>query len=347
MHSGLSRVECLQPEYTVLLGMWNFRNFKPTFLLNGNKCPRTSVKTTRMNHPQLLTDRGCYKTSATAELLKEGSPQFLLLKEAPQQVAKDSSFPRGEPHYVSRRKICGHGAPRLQNNPYVCVFKDARAVKQKVWNEAENRERDWGPTGVWRSRASRAWDLLRHALPISLLILRKKTDCFAVYRAPKGSDSFQLPFISDRWCILTVWVCFVLYERIRFVIAKEKNTCSGLSRLRVSGIMTLSTAGIVYSPAGLQREIPTFKRPKDSAYVKPYSFFFFFHGPCQQLRFWGIGDIGQIQFSKSFAWSNCLACRLNKWLIFYHTKCAENFLSFLNVKITSEDRYFPRKWRKT
>ena len=39
----------------------------------------------------------------------------------------------------------------------------ARAVKQKVWNEAENRERDWG--------------LLLHALPI----FEKKTDCFAVY----------------------------------------------------------------------------------------------------------------------------------------------------------------------
>ena len=33
---------------------------------------------------------------------------------------------------------------RLQNSPYFCVFKYARAVKQKVWNEAENRERDWG-----------------------------------------------------------------------------------------------------------------------------------------------------------------------------------------------------------
>ena len=32
---------------------------------------------------------------------------------------------------------------RLQNSPYFCVFKYARAVKQKVWNEAENRERDW------------------------------------------------------------------------------------------------------------------------------------------------------------------------------------------------------------
>ena len=35
---------------------------------------------------------------------------------------------------------------RLQNSPYFCVLKYARAVKQKVWNEAENRERDWGET---------------------------------------------------------------------------------------------------------------------------------------------------------------------------------------------------------
>ena len=35
---------------------------------------------------------------------------------------------------------------RLQNSPYFCIFKYARAVKQEVWNEAENRERDWGET---------------------------------------------------------------------------------------------------------------------------------------------------------------------------------------------------------
>ena len=27
-----------------------------------------------------------------------------------------------------------------------CVFKYARAVKLKVWSEAENREQDWGET---------------------------------------------------------------------------------------------------------------------------------------------------------------------------------------------------------
>ena len=56
---------------------------------------------------------------------------------------------------------------RLQNSPYFCVFKYARTVKQKEWNEAENRER------VRLARFARI-RLLRHALPISLLILRKK-----------------------------------------------------------------------------------------------------------------------------------------------------------------------------
>ena len=35
---------------------------------------------------------------------------------------------------------------RLQNSPCFCVFIYARTVKQKVWNEAENRERGWGET---------------------------------------------------------------------------------------------------------------------------------------------------------------------------------------------------------
>ena len=47
-------------------------------------------------------------------------------------------------------------APRLHNSPYFCVFKYARAVKQKVWNEAEN----WGffslASHALRARALRA-----------------------------------------------------------------------------------------------------------------------------------------------------------------------------------------------
>ena len=59
---------------------------------------------------------------------------------------------------------------RLQNSPYFCVFKYARAVKQKVWNEAENRERDWGKD---KTLTPRFTDFFTH--------FEKKTDCFAVY----------------------------------------------------------------------------------------------------------------------------------------------------------------------
>ena len=54
------------------------------------------------------------------------------------------------------------GFHKLQNSPYFCVFNYALPVKQKVWNEAENREQDWGETlkirGVWGSRALRVQD---------------------------------------------------------------------------------------------------------------------------------------------------------------------------------------------
>ena len=60
---------------------------------------------------------------------------------------------------------------RLQNSPYFCVFTYAQALRLKVWNETENRERDWGEVRFARFTHIR---LLRHALPISVLILRKK-----------------------------------------------------------------------------------------------------------------------------------------------------------------------------
>ena len=64
----------------------------------------------------------------------------------------------------ARREACREAFARLQNSPFFWVFKYARAVKQKVWNEAENTEQDWGETVR----------LLRHALPISLLISGEK-----------------------------------------------------------------------------------------------------------------------------------------------------------------------------
>ena len=35
---------------------------------------------------------------------------------------------------------------RLQNSPYFCVLQYAREAKEKVWNEAENRDPVWGET---------------------------------------------------------------------------------------------------------------------------------------------------------------------------------------------------------
>ena len=72
---------------------------------------------------------------------------------------------------------------RLQNCPSADfgVFKNAWAVTRKVWNEAEN--------GVWGSRLL----LLRHTLPTSLLILRKKR----------------------LFCSLTYWISMTLRDQIR------------------------------------------------------------------------------------------------------------------------------------
>ena len=58
-----------------------------------------------------------------------------------QNGKKNALLESGPPFYVVIR-----ATRRLQNSQYFCVFKYVRAVKQKVWNEAENRERDWGET---------------------------------------------------------------------------------------------------------------------------------------------------------------------------------------------------------
>ena len=62
---------------------------------------------------------------------------------------------------------------RLQNSPYFYVFKYARAVKQKVYNEAENRERD---RGVLSPRALRACKTLTPRFTDFFTDFEKKTD---------------------------------------------------------------------------------------------------------------------------------------------------------------------------
>ena len=68
---------------------------------------------------------------------------------------------------------------RLQNSLYFWVFKYARVVKQKVWNEAENRERDWGETlSACEARARKT--LTPRFTDFFTDFEKKKNDCFAV-----------------------------------------------------------------------------------------------------------------------------------------------------------------------
>ena len=75
-------------------------------------------------------------------------------------------------------------------SPHFCLFKYARAVQQKVWNEAENSERDWGETLKipfflsrlpCEARALRARKTLTsHITFLNWFWEKKKPDFFAV-----------------------------------------------------------------------------------------------------------------------------------------------------------------------
>ena len=109
---------------------------------------------------------------------------------------------------------------RLQNSPYFCVFKYARAVKQKVWNEAENRERDWGETLKIRffslashalraceARALRARKTLTPRFTNFFTDFEKKPDCFAVptWKCP--------PPWSQMDMVITYFNCHIIKEK--------------------------------------------------------------------------------------------------------------------------------------
>ena len=91
---------------------------------------------------------------------------------------------------------------RLQNSPYFWVFKYARVVKQKVWNEAENRERNLGrdalashPPRACEARALRARKTLTARFTDFFIDFEKKTDCFAVFKWPiQDGGCFQFLF---------------------------------------------------------------------------------------------------------------------------------------------------------
>ena len=101
---------------------------------------------------------------------------------------------------------------RLQNSPYFCVFKYAQAVKQKAWNEAENRERDWGETVFFLSRACEA-----PALRARKTLTPRFTDFFTDFEKKNGGCfavfcvlSVSTQIVSS---LLRIWVR-VLNDRV-------------------------------------------------------------------------------------------------------------------------------------
>ena len=67
----------------------------------------------------------------------------------------------------------GNFCSRLQNSPYICVFKSSH---QKVWNKTEKRERDCQCTHGGVRLAT-----LTPRFTDFFTDFEKKTDCFAVY----------------------------------------------------------------------------------------------------------------------------------------------------------------------
>ena len=77
---------------------------------------------------------------------------------------------------------------RLQNSLYFCVFKYAMRVRLASFTRVRH---------------------IRHALPISLLMLRKKNDCFAVYvyvdhQSNETSSRDQYNITSFGYCLLPI-----------------------------------------------------------------------------------------------------------------------------------------------
>ena len=100
---------------------------------------------------------------------------------------------------------------RLQNmySPYFCVLKYARAVKQKVWNVAENRERDWvlslpshalrEPLRACEARALRARKTLTPRFTDFFTDFEKKTILFLIKKPLPMCMWFLLLLFSFRY----------------------------------------------------------------------------------------------------------------------------------------------------
>ena len=106
---------------------------------------------------------------------------------------------------------------RLQNSPYFCLFNYARAVKQKVSNKAENRERDWGETLKTRVRlALRARKTLTPRFTEFFTDFEKKT---TVLQSIVRSASSLVSAIESSWTSTVPTLRFPPFKQL------EPNLC--------------------------------------------------------------------------------------------------------------------------
>ena len=109
---------------------------------------------------------------------------------------------------------------RLQNSPYFCVFKYARAVKQKVWNDAENRERDWGETltshalRACKARALRARKTLTPRFTDFSIDLFRLYVLFSQYRS--CDNTLENFFFKFRLIHVHIYAQFMKRPRVMF-----------------------------------------------------------------------------------------------------------------------------------
>ena len=101
-----------------------------------------------------------------------------------------------------------------------CVFKYARAVKQKVWNEAENREQN--ALRVCEARALRARKTLTPRFTDFFTDFEKKTDCFAVYHGRDTQVRKHSQHNQVRMLFRVDFHCRVIFVRLRRKVYARK-----------------------------------------------------------------------------------------------------------------------------
>ena len=114
--------------------------------------------------------------------------------------------------------------------------------------------------------------LLRHALPISLLILRKKTDCFAVYLITYSLNDFHSGYVVS-FCIVSLVFKLLFSSRIMYILDHcfsvspfVLSTCGVFCNWKLSTSITGETSGLS-APNAFRGMLPKKKIWKSSQTV--------------------------------------------------------------------------------